>query len=78
MFEFPTEDDLNKFLFLANFLFLSFVHTNLGGGSGHEPFCAGYIGTGMLTAGVAGGVFASPPTSSILEGIRAIATNNPG
>ena len=33
-----------------------------GGGSGHEPFCAGYIGSGMLTAGVAGSVFASPPT----------------
>lgn len=48
-----------------------------GGGSGHEPFCAGYIGAGMLTAGVAGNVFASPPTKSILEGIRAIATDNP-
>lgn len=47
-----------------------------GGGSGHEPFCAGYIGPGMLTAGVAGSVFASPPTSSILEGIRAIAKDN--
>ena len=66
------------FFIFGEFLFLSFVHTNLDGGSGHEPFCAGYIGTGMLTAGVAGGVFASPPTSSILEGIRAIATNNPG
>lgn len=49
-----------------------------GGGSGHEPFCAGYIGSGMLTAGVAGSVFASPPTSSILEGIRAIAKDNEG
>jgi len=47
-----------------------------GGGSGHEPFCAGYIGSGMLTAGVAGSVFASPPTTSILEGIRAIAKDN--
>ena len=74
-----------------------------GGGSGHEPFCAGYIGEtamyvpmqkkiktladlrfnlgnekkgisnikrkcppgdGMLTGGVAGSVFASPPTGS--------------
>jgi len=48
-----------------------------GGGSGHEPFCGGYVGAGMLTAGVAGSVFASPPTSSILEGIRAIAKENP-
>jgi len=44
-----------------------------GGGSGHEPFCAGYIGKGMLTGGVAGSVFASPPTASILAGIRAVA-----
>jgi dihydroxyacetone kinase len=61
-----------------------------GGGSGHEPFCAGYIGgcwswcqtvapgEGMLTAGVAGAVFASPPTASILAGIRAVARDNPG
>merc|ERR1711971_122382 len=48
-----------------------------GGGSGHEPFCAGYIGDGMLTGGVAGSVFASPPTASILAGIRAVAKDNP-
>jgi len=47
-----------------------------GGGSGHEPFCAGYIGRGMLTGGVAGSVFASPPTASILAGIRAVAKDN--
>ena len=49
-----------------------------GGGSGHEPFCAGYIGQGMLTGGVAGSVFASPPTASILAGIRAVAKDSPG
>merc|ERR1712013_566669 len=48
-----------------------------GGGSGHEPFCAGYIGDGMLTGGVAGSVFASPPTASILAGIRAVAKDSP-
>ena len=31
-----------------------------GGGSGHEPAHAGYVGAGMLTAAVCGGVFASP------------------
>ena len=49
-----------------------------GGGSGHEPFCAGYIGDGMLSGGVAGSVFASPPTASILAAIRAVAKNNKG
>lgn len=30
------------------------------GGSGHEPFPIGFIGHGMLTAGVCGQVFTSP------------------
>lgn len=41
-----------------------------GGGSGHEPAHAGYVGTGMLDAAVAGNVFASPSPDRILEGIR--------
>jgi dihydroxyacetone kinase len=43
-----------------------------GGGSGHEPAHAGYIGPAMLTAAVAGAVFASPPPASILAALRAI------
>ncbi|XP_033735485.1 triokinase/FMN cyclase-like isoform X1 [Pecten maximus] len=43
-----------------------------GGGSGHEPAHAGYVGPGMLTAAVAGSVFASPPPYSILAGIKAV------
>ena len=31
-----------------------------GGGSGHEPAHAGYVGKGMLDAAVCGDVFASP------------------
>ncbi|CAM9253871.1 unnamed protein product [Scytosiphon promiscuus] len=42
-----------------------------GGGSGHEPAFAGYVGDGMLTAAVCGGVFASPATTAVLEAIRA-------
>lgn len=42
-----------------------------GGGSGHEPAFAGYVGEGMLTAAVCGGVFASPTSSAVLEAIRA-------
>uniref|UniRef100_A0A7N8WK67 Triokinase/FMN cyclase n=1 Tax=Mastacembelus armatus TaxID=205130 RepID=A0A7N8WK67_9TELE len=40
-----------------------------GGGSGHEPAHGGYVGAGMLSAAVAGGVFASPPPASILAAI---------
>ncbi|KAF7706318.1 triokinase/FMN cyclase [Silurus meridionalis] len=43
-----------------------------GGGSGHEPAHAGYIGRGMLSAAVAGAVFSSPPPGSILAAIMAL------
>ncbi|OSQ40885.1 dihydroxyacetone kinase family protein [Thalassospira mesophila] len=44
-----------------------------GGGSGHEPAHAGYVGKGMLTAAVAGDVFTSPSTDAVLHAIRACA-----
>lgn len=44
-----------------------------GGGSGHEPAHAGYIGAGMLSAAVPGAVFTSPDTDSIVAAIRAVA-----
>ncbi|XP_055669342.1 triokinase/FMN cyclase isoform X1 [Falco peregrinus] len=43
-----------------------------GGGSGHEPAHAGYIGKGMLTGVVAGAVFTSPAVGSILAAIRVV------
>jgi dihydroxyacetone kinase len=42
-----------------------------GGGSGHEPAHAGYVGRGMLSAAVAGDVFTSPSPDAILAAIRA-------
>src|SRR3954468_16375438 len=44
-----------------------------GGGSGHEPAHAGYVGRGMLSAAGAGDVFTSPSTDAVLAGIRATA-----
>ena len=44
-----------------------------GGGSGHEPAHAGYVGEGMLTAAVAGDVFTSPSVDAVLAAIRAAA-----
>lgn len=41
-----------------------------GGGSGHEPAHAGYVGYGMLDAAVSGNVFASPSPDRILKGIQ--------
>ncbi|XP_052272515.1 triokinase/FMN cyclase-like isoform X1 [Dreissena polymorpha] len=48
-----------------------------GGGSGHEPGHAGYVGRGMLSCAVAGNIFASPPPAAILTGLRTIAKDNP-
>lgn len=44
-----------------------------GGGAGHEPAHAGYVGPGMLHAAVAGDVFTSPSVDAVLAGIRAVA-----
>ena len=41
-----------------------------GGGSGHEPAHAGFVGDGMLSAAIAGAVFTSPTPDQILEAIR--------
>lgn len=46
-----------------------------GGGSGHEPAHAGYVGSGMLDCAVAGAVFTSPTPDQIYEGIKAVATD---
>lgn len=60
-----------------------------GGGSGHEPGFAGFVGDGLLTACVAGTIFASPAAKQIRtclrycvpaesKGVLVIATNYTG
>ena len=44
-----------------------------GGGAGHEPAHAGYVGEGMLTAAVIGAVFTSPSVDAVYSAIRAVA-----
>ncbi|MFH6785303.1 MULTISPECIES: dihydroxyacetone kinase subunit DhaK [Methylobacterium] len=43
-----------------------------GGGSGHEPAHAGFVGRGLLTAAICGDVFASPSVDAVLAGILAV------
>ncbi|KAJ9651481.1 dihydroxyacetone kinase Dak1 [Neophaeococcomyces mojaviensis] len=45
-----------------------------GGGSGHEPGFAGFVGKGLLTASVAGTIFASPSAEQVR---RAVLTRVP-
>lgn len=40
-----------------------------GGGSGHEPAFAGFVGKGLLTASVAGTIFASPSAEQVRRAI---------
>ena len=42
-----------------------------GGGSGHEPAHAGFIGLGMLDAAVCGDIFASPSQIQVYQAIKA-------
>ena len=44
-----------------------------GGGSGHEPAHAGYVGAGMLSAAISGEVFTSPSSDSVFAAIKAVA-----
>lgn len=43
-----------------------------GGGSGHEPLHAGFVGQGMLDAACAGAIFTSPVPDQILHATRAV------
>lgn len=47
-----------------------------GGGSGHEPAHAGYVGKGMLDAAVFGSVFTSPTPDQVFEAIKAVDSGN--
>jgi dihydroxyacetone kinase-like protein len=47
-----------------------------GGGSGHEPAHAGYVGQGMLDAAVAGDVFTSPTPDAVFEAVKAVDSGN--
>jgi len=46
-----------------------------GGGSGHEPAHAGFVGLGMLDAAVCGDVFASPSQIQVYKALQQVATD---
>jgi len=47
-----------------------------GGGSGHEPMHAGFVGKGMLTAACPGAVFTSPTPDQMIECGKTIPNTN--
>lgn len=63
-------DAPNKILYLRpNHSAAPQVSLVSGGGSGHEPAFGGYVGKGLLSASVAGTVFASPGFEQIQTGV---------
>ncbi len=50
----------------------SHVAVIAGGGSGHEPAHAGFVGPGLLTAAVCGEIFASPSVDAVFAAIMAV------
>ncbi|KAH6840914.1 Dak1 domain-containing protein [Chaetomium sp. MPI-CAGE-AT-0009] len=53
----------------ANKIVQQRVHIVSGGGSGHEPSFAGMVGPGLLSAAVAGTIFASPAAEQVRAAI---------
>lgn len=47
-----------------------------GGGSGHEPGYAGFVGEGSLAASVCGHVFSSPSSSQVLAAIEKVQSSH--
>ena len=47
-----------------------------GGGAGHEPAHAGYVGYGMLDCAVSGNIFTSPPVGAVFKAICEVANEN--
>ena len=43
-----------------------------GGGAGHEPLHAGFVGRGMLDAAAVGGIFSSPVPDQVVAAITAV------
>src|SRR5437764_5115063 len=63
--------DERKFVQRAN-LKLGKVAIVSGGGSGHEPLHAGFVGHGMLDAACPGQVFTSPTPDQMLAAAQAV------
>ncbi len=49
-----------------------------GGGSGHEPAFAGFVGDGLLSGAVAGSIFASPSADQVFRCLMRLGSKQPG
>lgn len=49
-----------------------------GGGSGHEPAYAAFVGHGLLSGAVAGSIFASPSADQVFQCLMRLGAEKPG
>jgi dihydroxyacetone kinase len=71
-------DPENKIIFRRPDTTKSKVAIVSGGGSGHEPAFAGYVGKGFLDASAAGTIFASPSAEQIRKAVMDCVDNEKG
>ncbi|TDL23596.1 dihydroxyacetone kinase [Rickenella mellea] len=67
-------DEANKVVYQAN-PDRSKVAIICGGGSGHEPSHAGFVGNGILNGAICGNVFASPNAGQVRRGIDLVSNS---
>ncbi|KAF4834990.1 Dihydroxyacetone kinase 1 [Colletotrichum tropicale] len=60
-------DEAQKTVYLKTAVNDSKVAVISGGGSGHEPSFAGFVGKGLLSGAVAGSIFASPSADQVFR-----------
>ncbi|CAK7220002.1 hypothetical protein SBRCBS47491_004042 [Sporothrix bragantina] len=65
-------DRAQKVIYRTSHIDQSSVALISGGGAGHEPAHAGYVGDGALTAAVSGFIFASPSVAQIVAAIKRV------
>ncbi|KAJ3129210.1 hypothetical protein HK098_002194 [Nowakowskiella sp. JEL0407] len=67
-------DSQNRVIYRSDISTYKSTHVTIisGGGSGHEPSHAGFVGPGMLSAAVCGSVFASPSATQVLAALRIV------
>lgn len=73
-------DEENKIVYLKPTTSTSSTPVSLisGGGSGHEPSFASFVGHGLLTASVAGTIFASPSAEQVRRCITSRVSRDAG
>jgi dihydroxyacetone kinase len=72
-----TLDLENKTAYSQESLASSNVAVISGGGSGHEPAFAGFVGAGFLSAAVAGSIFASPSADQVFRCLMRLGSEKP-